>query len=129
MLMITKKQRPKNLNLLKIHQPVTAVVSILHRVSGVILFLFIPLLIYALAYSLSSESNYSQLQQAISSSLIKWLTLPVVFALVHHLFAGIRFLLLDLDIGVALKPARTSAWLVFVALILFIIVYLVMVMA
>jgi succinate dehydrogenase / fumarate reductase cytochrome b subunit len=126
--MITKKQRPKNLNLLKIHQPVTAVVSVLHRVSGVILFLIIPLLIYALGYSLSSESNYIELQQVFSSTLIKWITLPVVFALMHHLFAGIRFLLLDLDIGVALKPARLSAWLVFATLILFIVLYLIMVM-
>jgi len=126
--MITKKQRPKNLNLLKIHQPVTAVVSILHRVSGVILFFVIPLFIYALAYSLSSESNFIHLQQVFSSALVKWLSLPVVFALIHHLFAGIRFLLLDLDIGVDLKPARMSAWFVFAALTLFFLVYLIMVM-
>ena len=125
--MITKNQRPKNLNLLKIHQPVTAVVSILHRVSGVILFLAIPPLIYLLAYSLRSESNYIQLQQFFSSNCIKWITLPVVLALTHHFFAGIRFLFLDLDIGVTLKPARQSAWLVLGLVIVFIALYLVMV--
>lgn len=126
--MITKKQRPKNLNLLKIHQPVTAVVSILHRVSGVILFLSIPLLIYLLAYSLSSESNYNQLQQILASSCVEWLTLPLLLALAHHFFAGIRFLFLDLDIGVALKPARQTAWLVLGLVILVSTFYFVMVL-
>lgn len=127
--MITKNKRPKNLNLLKIHQPVTAVVSILHRVSGVILFLLIPMLIYLLAYSLSSESNYIQLQSFFSTSSIVWITLPVVLALIHHFFAGIRFLFLDLDIGVSLKPARQSAWAVLALVIVFITLYFFLVMS
>ena len=127
--MITKNKRPKNLNLLKIHQPVTAVVSILHRVSGVILFLLIPLLIYLLAYSLRSESNYIQLQGLLSSKYVTWIMLPVVLALMHHFFAGIRFLFLDLDIGVRLKPARQSAWAVLALVIVFITLYLVLVMS
>ena len=110
--------RPKYLNLFKIHLPLTGVVSILHRLSGVILFLCIPLSIYALQYSLANEQGFTEMQQAMNTLGGKVLAAVVIWSAVHHLLAGIRFLLTDLNIGLALKAARASAWLVMLLAIL-----------
>jgi succinate dehydrogenase / fumarate reductase cytochrome b subunit len=110
-------QRPKYLNLFKIRQGVTAVVSILHRISGVILFLALPVVIYGFAMSLRSAEEYAVIQQALHNPGLKFFLLLLIWALLHHFFAGIRFLLLDLDIGLKLQTARLSAWLVFVLVV------------
>jgi len=107
--MLTKSRRPKYLNLIKINLPITGIASILHRISGVLLFLSIPFLIYALSLSLRSPESFAQVQAFFDNMLIRALGLMLVYALAHHFFAGIRFLLLDLDIGLDLKTARASA--------------------
>lgn len=108
-------KRPKYLNLLKIRMPVSAVTSILHRLSGLILFLTIPVLIYSLQKSLGSEAGYQQIVGYFSSPLVKIIVLLVIWALLHHLLAGIRFLFIDFDIGVDKSTAFKTAWLVSVA--------------
>ncbi|MCG6935039.1 MAG: succinate dehydrogenase, cytochrome b556 subunit [Proteobacteria bacterium] len=112
--MLIKTQRPKYLNLLKIRQPMTAIVSIAHRISGVILFLAVPIAIYGLALSLRSAEDYAAIKQTLHSPGLQLFLLLMAWAILHHFFAGIRFLLLDLDIGLKLKTARASAWTVFV---------------
>jgi len=116
--MLAKNQRPKYLNLFKIRQPVTAVVSIIHRMSGVMLFLLIPFLIYWFAASLRSEADFVRTLSLFSTPWLKILGILAAAALIHHFFAGLRFLLLDFDIGMRLAAARASAWLVFACVVL-----------
>ena len=111
--MLTKTKRPKYLNLFKIRQPVMAVVSIFHRVSGVFLFLAIPVLIYWLALSVRSAEDYAAASTIFTSPWAQLIGLVLAWALAHHFFTGIRYLLMDISIGEHLPPARISAWLVF----------------
>ena len=116
--MKTKYKRPKHLNLLKIRLPITGIASINHRLSGVILFLAIPLSLYLLQLSLSNKENFIQTLEYLSSPWIKLLLIPLVWAFVHHLLAGLRFLLIDQEIGIHLSTARLSAWIVVVAAVI-----------
>ena len=109
-------KRPKHLNLFKIRQPLPAVVSILHRISGVLLFFpGIPLLLCGLQMLLQSPQSFEILQDYLRHPAIKLMLLPSLWFFFHHLCAGIRHLFLDLHIGVALPQARASSKLVFVA--------------
>ena len=107
-----KQQRPKYLNLFKIRMPVTAVASILHRITGLVLLLLVPLLIYCLALSLRSAEDFTKLQSYLDSIAVKIIVVLMVWGFAHHLFAGLRFLLMDIDWGTSLAKARFSAWLV-----------------
>lgn len=107
--------RPKYLNLFKIHLPVTGMVSLAHRASGVALFLSIPFCVWLLERSLASEQSYAEALALLQQPAVKVLTFIVLWALAHHFFAGIRFLLIDVDIGVEKSASRTGAWLVIVA--------------
>lgn len=110
--MAKTKNRPVYLNLLQIHQPVTAVVSIGHRISGVLLFLAVPLLIYLLDLSLQGPQGYARASAVINSGAMRVVAVLLIWSVAHHFFAGVRFLLIDLGIGDELAPARRSAWLV-----------------
>ncbi|HSH72121.1 MAG TPA: succinate dehydrogenase, cytochrome b556 subunit [Methylophilaceae bacterium] len=113
-----KKKRPKNLNLTKVRLPIPALVSILHRASGVFLFLMIPLLLWALQSSLESEQGFQQLQAIAAHPLTKLLLLVFAWAFLHHFFAGIRHLALDARWGVELKQARLTSKLVLIVSVL-----------
>jgi succinate dehydrogenase / fumarate reductase cytochrome b subunit len=106
--------RPIFLNLSKIHFPVAAVVSIMHRVSGVLLSLSIPLVIYLFGISIRDEQGYTYVANLIDSIAGKLVMVFLLWNLAHHFLAGIRFLLIDLDIGIAKAAAARSAWLVHV---------------
>jgi len=104
------KQRPVYLNLVRIRLPLPGIVSILHRVSGALLFLLgIPLLLAGVAASLASPESYEQLKSTFSHPLAKLLLIGFLWAYLHHFFAGIRFLLLDLLQGIELASARRSS--------------------
>ncbi|HUP94342.1 MAG TPA: succinate dehydrogenase, cytochrome b556 subunit [Burkholderiales bacterium] len=107
-----RKARPKHLNLFQIRQPVPAVVSILHRISGAGLFLFLWLFIAGLERSLSTPEAYAEMKVTLGHPLVKLLMLGLIWAFLHHTFAGIRHLGLDLRLGVDLPKARASAWAV-----------------
>jgi succinate dehydrogenase / fumarate reductase cytochrome b subunit len=104
--------RPKYLNLFQIRLPVPAFVSILHRVSGAGLFLMLPVLLYWWQQSVASFSTYNALAALLSHWFVKLVLIGLLWAYFHHLFAGIRHLLLDLDIGTDLAAARLSSKLV-----------------
>jgi succinate dehydrogenase / fumarate reductase cytochrome b subunit len=108
-------QTVKFLNLLQIRFPATAYLSIGHRVSGVLLFLSIPLLIYTLELSLRNETDFGRLLAFLERPAVRWLLVLYVWVFAHHFLAGIRFLLLDMDLGVTKKMAQLSAWVVLVA--------------
>ena len=104
--------RPVYLNLRKIRQPVTALASIAHRISGVLLVLSIPLMIWMLDHSLQGPHGYQQIVALYDQPLMKLLVLLLAWAIAHHFFAGIRFLLIDIDWGVDLATARRTAMVV-----------------
>ena len=106
--------RPKHLNLFQIRQPVPAVVSILHRISGAVLFLFLWLFLAGLQKSIGSPEDYAALKSYFSNPLMKLFMLGLLWAYLHHSFAGIRHLALDLRWGIELHKARASAWAVLV---------------
>lgn len=111
----TPKQRPVFLDLLRIRMPATAAVSFSHRVTGVLLFLALPVGIQLLERSLRGPEAFRAVQAILggwSFQVVLWLLL---WAGLHHLFAGIRFLLIDIDIGVGWPQALYSARAVAVA--------------
>lgn len=93
--------------------PPPGMVSIMHRVSGALLFLLLPLLLWLFDLSLISEISYARLQSIASNFLVKLVLVGLAWAFLHHLVAGVRYLLLDLDLGVDKPAARTSALAVF----------------
>ena len=116
--MKTKDNRPKYLNLLKIRLPITGVASINHRLSGLILFLAIPVSLYLFQLSLSSSTGFAEALNYLSSPWVKLALVLLIWSFVHHLFAGFRFLLIDQNIGISLSVARKSAWFsVFAAIV------------
>ena len=121
-----KKNRPKNLNLFTIRLPINAVVSILHRVSGVGLFLSLPLILLALQLLVRSESSYATLTSWLNTWLVKLVLIGLSWAFFHHFFAGIRHLLQDIHWMTSLQKARFSGkavlYLVALAVIIFAIV-------
>ncbi len=112
------KKRPKYLDLMKIRLPLPGFVSILHRASGLLLFLAIPFLLSGLQGSLQSARGFESLTSFFSSPLAKLALLGICWAFFHHFCAGIRFLFLDIDKGVSLSAARASSRMVLAASLL-----------
>lgn len=104
------KKRPVNLDLTSIRFPVPAVASILHRVSGMALFVATPLLLWMLERSLDSAEAFDALKATIDGFLAKLVLLAVLAGLLYHLAAGIRHLLMDMHIGDSLEGGRRGAW-------------------
>lgn len=104
------KPRPKYLNLAQIRLPLPGWVSILHRISGALLvFPFTAWLLYLLDLSLASEAGFESVQGYLAAPLVKGGMLVLIWAFCHHFCAGIRYLLLDLNKGIELGPARASS--------------------
>jgi succinate dehydrogenase / fumarate reductase cytochrome b subunit len=109
-----KKSRPKYLDLTQIKLPLPGWVSILHRVSGVGLYLIgIPMALYLLQMSLASEQGYGQVGAISDHWFVKLIFLGLLWAFLHHFCAGIRYLTLDLHMGEELQQARSSSYAVF----------------
>ncbi len=107
--------RPVYLHLLKIRMPMPSVVSFLHRVSGALLLVFgIPVVLSGVDASLGAQASYDALRATLAQPLCKLVLLGLAWAFLHHLCAGIRHLLLDVQVGVDLAPARRSSVVVFV---------------
>lgn len=104
-----QKQRPKHLDLAKIRLPVPGIVSILHRVSGVALFLSLPLLIYLFSGTLSSAETFESYRAVVGHPLMRLILIGFLWAYLHHFCAGIRFLFLDIHKGLELETARATA--------------------
>lgn len=110
--------RPKYLNIMNIRLPIAGVVSIAHRISGVLMFIAIPLMVYLLHLSVSGYESFLQVRSLLQLAVVKFSMLPLFWSVYHHLFAGIRFIMIDLDIGVDKTAARISAIVVFIAALL-----------
>lgn len=107
------QQRPVFLNLMQIKFPVTAICSIFHRISGVLLFLLLAPVLYVLQQSLASPSSFASLSAHLHLTT-SWLAFALwvwLSAAAYHLLAGIRHMLMDLGFAEHLAAARVSAWL------------------
>ena len=103
------QQRPVNLNLMTLKFPPAAIASILHRISGVILFLLIPAILYILDQSLRSEKSFTSLHQCLTSPLGKFGIWVLLSSMIYHIIAGIRHLLMDAGIGEGAKVVQCTA--------------------
>lgn len=113
-----RKVRPEFRNIhvtqiVRYRMPPGAMVSIMHRVSGAALFLALPFLLWMFDLSLISEGTFERLAQAASGWFVKIVLLFLAWAFLHHLVAGIRYLVLDLHVGLDLPAARKSALAVY----------------
>lgn len=107
--------RPVDLNLFRIHLPLPGWVSILHRVSGALLFAALPLGVWGLSVSLADEAGFQRIADCIAHPLARLALLALIWAFAHHLLAGLRHLALDVHWGVDLRRARQSSLAVMLA--------------
>jgi succinate dehydrogenase / fumarate reductase, cytochrome b subunit len=97
---------------MQIRLPLPAFVSILHRVSGAMLFLTLPLLLYFWGSSLESQQSFSQFKTWVAHPLAKLVLLGLLWAYLHHVCAGIRHLAMDMNKGLELETARATSYAV-----------------
>jgi len=105
-----RKERPVHLDLFKFRFPIMAIVSILHRISGVIIFLLLPALFYLLHQSLVSQQQFDHLAQCLAQPVGKVFMLIVILATLFHLLAGIRHIVMDMGFAESKAAGRASAW-------------------
>ncbi len=99
----------KNLNLFTIRFPVPAIVSILHRMSGVVIFLLMPFITIGFCISLKSENEFAYIISMFNLWPMKILGAILTWGIFHHFIAGCRHLLLDMQIGNDLIVARFTS--------------------
>jgi succinate dehydrogenase / fumarate reductase cytochrome b subunit len=109
---MSKDKRPVYLNLFKIRLPIAGMVSLAHRLSGILMFLAMPYVVYLLDLSVQSSEGFEQVLAILQYPFLIAVQIVFVWALAHHFFAGIRFLLIDADIAIEKKQANYAAWLV-----------------
>lgn len=113
-------QRPVNMDLASFKFPSTAVASILHRLSGLLIFIFLPFVLYILNLSLHSRASYDDLQVFLATSLGKFGLWVFSSALAYHVIAGIRHMILDAGVGDDIASAKRSALFVIILAFVFI---------
>jgi succinate dehydrogenase / fumarate reductase cytochrome b subunit len=112
------QQRPVFLNLFQIRFPLTAIVSIMHRISGILMFLFIPFMLSILQMSLVSQNSFDELRLTFNHPLIKISILLILSATIYHTLAGLRHIIMDLGFGDSRALAKISSILVLTLAIL-----------
>lgn len=117
--MKSQKVRPTNLDLTTIKQPVSAIASILHRISGVINFILVGFLLILLDFSLQSSNNYQSIVSFLHNYLVIFIMWGFLTALTYHLFAGIRHMLMDLGYFEEIESGRKSAIVVMIITVIF----------
>jgi succinate dehydrogenase / fumarate reductase cytochrome b subunit len=122
--MANPQSAPVYLNLFRIRFPVGAVTSIAHRLSGVLMVVSFPLLIYLLDISLQGPAGFEQAVDHLQTGWLRAGSAVIAWSLFHHLLSGIRLLIIDMGHGVSLPLARRSAWLVNIAALAMTLVWL-----
>lgn len=107
--MTVKDKRPVNLDISSIHLPLAAYTSILHRISGVIIFVGVAILLWLFDLSLSSEESFNSIREIMVSPLVKFIVWGILSALAYHLVAGVKHLLMDMGIGESKEAAPLGA--------------------
>ncbi len=114
-------KRPVNLDLTKFHFPLPAITSILHRISGVIIFVAMAFLLWGLDMSLESEQSFNSLLAVLDGFFAKLILWGILAALAYHFVAGIKHLVMDAGIGEDLESARLFAKVVIAAAVVLIV--------
>lgn len=109
-----KDNRPVNLDLMTVQFPITAIASILHRVSGVFIFIGLAVLLCMLDQSLESAESFAALKEVMSAFWAKFIVWAVLVALAYHTIAGVKHLVMDAGIGETLEGGVLGARIVFV---------------
>ena len=107
-----KDKRPVNLDFKTLRLPLPAITSILHRISGVVVFGGVFVLLWLLSSSLQSERGFTDVQNWLTAPLVKVVVWGILAGLLYHLIAGVKHLIMDMGIGETLEGAKTSAKLV-----------------
>ncbi len=111
---IARKPRPQYSNihvtqLMHYRLPLAGVVSILHRISGALMFLLLPFTLYLLELSLNSEASFYAMKSLVAHPLAKLIILALSWAYLHHFAAGVRHLFMDMHLGLTKDGSRHSA--------------------
>jgi succinate dehydrogenase / fumarate reductase, cytochrome b subunit len=115
------KKQPINLDLRTLHFPLPAIASILHRISGVVIFLLMPFMLYVSYLALDSVASFENLKENLALPHMQLLLLAFLAALSYHLLAGIRHLIMDLGYFETPKSARITTLILFLIFAIFII--------
>lgn len=108
---VVDNKRPVNLDIGTIKLPITSYVSILHRVSGVVLFFSVAIFLWMLESSLASEESFNQLAETFNNPICQFIIWGSLAALAYHAVAGIRHLIMDMGYGEdSFESGRNSAW-------------------
>lgn len=110
--------RPVNLDLTTVRMPFTAVLSILHRITGVIIFLGVPVLLWLLEKSLSSAAGYGEVEQLLAGGFWRFAFFGVIWAFAYHVMAGIKHLAMDMGHAETPETAKIAAALLIIGNIL-----------
>ncbi|MGI9273711.1 MAG: succinate dehydrogenase, cytochrome b556 subunit [Endozoicomonas sp.] len=102
-------KRPVNLDITTIKLPLPAYTSILHRISGVLLFVGVGFLLYGLDLSLTSEQSFAELKEILSSGLAKFIVWVLLSGLIYHFVAGVKHLLMDIGLGEGKESGKAGA--------------------
>ncbi len=114
-----KSKRPVNLELSTVSFPITAIISITHRVSGIILFFVVAIALWVLQLSLSSEQGFNRVVSFFQIGWIKLMVWLMLTALIYHTIAGFRHLIMDMGIGESLEGGKLGAKIVIGLAIIF----------
>lgn len=106
--------RPVNLDLTTIRLPITAISSILHRISGIFIFVGVAVLLWGLQQSLASEESFNQLKECMSGGFAKLVLWAILSGVIFHFVAGVKHLIMDLGIGETLEGGKNLSVAVFV---------------
>lgn len=117
--MTANHQRPVNLDLSTLTFPPMAIASILHRISGIALFVLLPVMMFFLSRSLQSQASFDALQLQLANPYCKLILWAFSTALIYHILAGFRHVVMDLGMGEQLVCARRSAIAVIALAVLF----------
>jgi succinate dehydrogenase / fumarate reductase cytochrome b subunit len=110
-----KTDRPVNLNMFTITLPLVGVLSFIHRVTGMALFVGVAFGLYALDLALSSQAGFAEATALLAEPLARFIFLGLIFSLVYHIVAGVKHIFMDFHIGDSLEAARVNAYVVIVA--------------
>ncbi len=110
--------RPVNLDLTTVRMPFTAVLSILHRITGVIIFLGIPPLLWLFQRSLASPDSYAAVEQMLSGGFFRLAFFALLWSFAYHIMAGLKHLAMDLGHAETPETARIAAGLLVIGNVL-----------